>query len=57
MGKEADEMTEDALGPAALWASSAARVNSTPMAVYELSQRAEVHKADAAGRVRYEHYN
>ena len=33
------------------------RVNPTPMAVYELSQQAEVHMAVAAGRVRYEHNN
>ena len=55
MEKEADEMAEDMLIPAALWESSAAKVNPTPMAVYELSQRAGVHMAVAAGRVRYEH--
>ena len=57
MEKEADEVAENALIPPALWQSSAASVNPTPMAVYELSQRAEVHMAVAAGRVRYEHNN
>ncbi|MCY3708610.1 MAG: ImmA/IrrE family metallo-endopeptidase [Caldilineaceae bacterium] len=57
MEKEADEMAENALIPPELWKSSAARANPTPMAVYELSQRAEVHMAVAAGRVRYEHNN
>lgn len=55
MEKEADEMAGNALIPAELWASSGARENPTPMAVYELSQRAEVHMAVAAGRVRSEH--
>ena len=57
MEKEADDMAEDALIPAALWESSAARVNAAPMAVYELSQRAEVHMAVVAGQVRFEHNN
>ena len=55
--KEADEMAENALIPPELWKFSAASVNPTPMAVYELSQRAEVHMAVAAGRVRYAHNN
>ena len=54
MEKEADEMADNVPVTAALWESSASRVNPTPMAVYELSQRAGVHKAVAAGRVRYE---
>ena len=57
MEKEADEMAENALIPPELWKSSAASVDPTPMAVYELSQRAEVHMAVAAGRVRYTHKN
>ena len=57
MEKEADDLAENALIPPDLWESSAARVNPTPMAVYELSQRAEVHMAVAAGRVRYAHNN
>ena len=57
MEKEADEMAENALIPPELWESSAASVNPTPMAVYELSQRAAVHMAVAAGRVRYAHNN
>lgn len=57
MEKEAGEMAENALIPAELWASSGARENPTPMAVYGLSQRAGVHMAVAAGRVRYEHKN
>ena len=57
MEKEADDLAEVALIPAELWESSAAKVNPTPMAVYELSQQAEVHMAVAAGRVRYEHNN
>ena len=48
-------MAENALVPAALWESSAARVNPTPMAVYELSQRAVGAYEVAAGRVRCEH--
>ena len=55
--QEADETAENALIPLGLWESSAARENPTPMAVYELSQRAGVHMAVAAGRVRYEHNN
>ena len=50
-------MAENALIPAALWESSAVRVNPTPIAVYEISQRAGVHMAVAAGRVRYESHN
>ncbi len=57
MEKEADEMAEDALIPPELWASSAANAAPTPMAVYELSQRAEVHMAVVAGRVRYANNN
>ena len=57
MEKEADEMAENVLVPPALWGSSATRENPTPMAVHELSQRAEVHMAVAAGRVRYGHNN
>ena len=57
MEDEADEMAEDTLIPPELWASSAASVEPTPMAVYELSQRAGVHMAVAAGRVRYESGN
>ncbi|MCY3993750.1 MAG: ImmA/IrrE family metallo-endopeptidase [Caldilineaceae bacterium] len=55
--QEADETAENALIPPELWESSAARERPTPMAVYELSQQAEVHMAVAAGRVRYEHNN
>ena len=57
MEREADELAEDALIPPELWESSAARADPTPMAVYELSQRAEVHMAVVAGRVRYENKN
>ena len=57
MSKEADELAENALIPAELWESSAASVNPTPMAVYELSQQAAVHMAVAAGRVRHAHNN
>ena len=55
--QEADETAENALIPPGLWECSAAREHPTPMAVYELSQRAGVHMAVAAGRVRYEHKN
>ena len=55
MEREADDSAENAFMPAALRESSAVRVNPTPMAVYELSQRAGVHMAVAAGRVRYEY--
>ncbi len=48
-------MAENVLIPVAFWESTAVKVNPIPMAVYELSQRAEVHKAVAAGRVRCEH--
>lgn len=45
---------ENALIPPALRESSGGRENPTPMAVYELSQRAELLMAVAAGRVRNE---
>ena len=57
MEKEADDLAEEALIPPRVWKSSAAKANPTPMAVYELSQRAEVHMAVVAGRVRYVHNN
>ena len=57
MEKGADDTSENVLNPAELWEYSAARVNLKTMAVYELAQRAEVHMAVAAGRVRYEHNN
>ncbi len=57
MEDEADKAAEDALIPPEVWESSPASERPTPMAVYELSQRAEVHMAVVAGRVRYEHRN
>ena len=50
--EEADELAEDALIPRDVWETSAAAENPSPMAVYDLSRKAEVHMA--AGRVRYE---
>lgn len=52
--EEADELAEDALIPRDVWETSAAAENPSPIAVYDLSRKAEVHMAVAAGRVRYE---
>ena len=57
MEQEADDLAEDALIPPDVWKSSAARESPTPIAVYDLSQKAGVHMAVAAGRVRYEFKN
>ena len=54
---EADRLAADALIPPELWESSSARVNPSPMAVYDLSQKAKVHMAVVAGRVRHEREN
>ncbi len=55
--KQADQEARDALIPPDLWEDSPARNNPSPMAVYSLSQEAEVHMAIVAGRVRYDRNN
>ena len=60
MEKDADELATNALIPPDIWKSwksSPACANPSPMAVYDLSQKAEVHMAVVAGRVRYEWQN
>ena len=57
MEMEADQMATNALIPPGDWENSTACEKPTPMAVYELSQKAGVHMAVAAGRVRHEFKN
>jgi len=54
---QADEWAEEALVPRAIWETSEARQNPTPMSVLNLSQALKVHPAIVAGKVRYEQRN
>jgi HTH-type transcriptional regulator / antitoxin HigA len=54
---EADEWAEEALVPRAIWETSEARRNPTPMSVLNLSNALKVHPAIVAGKVRYEQRN
>jgi HTH-type transcriptional regulator/antitoxin HigA len=54
---QADEWAEEALVPAAIWETSEARQNPTPMAVVNLAKTLQVHPAIVAGRVRHEQRN
>ena len=54
---EADEWAEEALVPRAIWETSEARRNPTPMSVVNLSKALQVHPAIVAGKVRYEQRN
>jgi HTH-type transcriptional regulator/antitoxin HigA len=54
---QADQWAEEALVPAAIWETSEARGNPTPMAVVSLSKALQVHPAVVAGKVRHEQKN
>jgi HTH-type transcriptional regulator/antitoxin HigA len=54
---EADQWAEEALVPRAIWETSEARRNPTPMAVVSLSKEIEVHPAIVASKIRYEQKN
>ncbi len=54
---QADQWAEEALVPHAIWETSEARRNPTPMAVVNLSKVLQVHPAVVAGRIRHEQKN
>lgn len=54
---QADQWAEEALVPLAIWETSEARRNPTPMAVVSLSRALQVHPAIVAGRIRHEERN
>ena len=54
---QADEWAEEALVPQAIWETSEARQNPTPMAVVNLAKTLQVHPAIVAGKIRYEQKN
>jgi len=54
---QADQWAEEALVPLAIWETSEARRNPTPMAVVSLAKALQVHPAIVAGRVRHEEKN
>jgi HTH-type transcriptional regulator/antitoxin HigA len=54
---QADQWAEEALVPRAIWETSEARRNPTPMAVVTLSKTLQVHPAIVAGKVRHEQKN
>jgi len=54
---QADQWAEEALVPVAIWETSEARRNPTPMAVVSLSRAVQVHPAIIAGKIRHEQKN
>ncbi|MBI1737519.1 MAG: transcriptional regulator [Candidatus Rokubacteria bacterium] len=54
---QADQWAEEALVPLAIWETSEARRNPTPMAVVSLAKALQVHPAIVAGRTRHEEKN
>jgi HTH-type transcriptional regulator / antitoxin HigA len=54
---QADQWAEEALVPQAVWETSEARRNPTPMAVVSLSKALQVHPAIVAGKIRHEQKN
>jgi HTH-type transcriptional regulator/antitoxin HigA len=54
---QADEWAQEALVPEAIWETSEARQNPTPMAVVNLAKTLQVHPAIVAGRIRHEQKN
>jgi len=54
---QADQWAEEALVPPAIWETSEARRNPTPMAVVSLSKAVQVHPAIVAGKIRHEQKN
>jgi HTH-type transcriptional regulator/antitoxin HigA len=57
MEAQADQWAEEALVPNAIWETSEARRNPTPMAVVTLSRALQVHPAIVAGKIRHEQKN
>ena len=55
--KEADNMAQEALVPAAGWSQSPARVLRSPEAAQHLAEKLRIHPAIVAGRMRYEAKN
>jgi HTH-type transcriptional regulator/antitoxin HigA len=54
---EADQWAEEALIPLAIWETSEARRNPTPMAVVNLAKALQVHPAIVAGKIRHDAKN
>jgi HTH-type transcriptional regulator/antitoxin HigA len=54
---QADEWAEEALIPKAIWETSIARRDPSPMAVMNVANALQVHPAIVAGRIRHEHRN
>jgi HTH-type transcriptional regulator/antitoxin HigA len=54
---QADEWAEEALVPHAVWETSEARLNPTPMAVVNLSKALQLHPAIIADKIRHEQKN
>ncbi len=54
---QADQWAEEALVPGAIWETSEARRNPTPMAAVNLSKALQVHPAIVAGKIRHEQKN
>ncbi len=54
---QADQWAEEALVPQAIWETSEARRNPTPMAVVSLSRALQIHPAIVAGKIRHEEKN
>jgi HTH-type transcriptional regulator / antitoxin HigA len=54
---QADEWAEEASVPDAIWQSSEARLNPTPMAVVTLAKALQIHPAIVAGKIRHETKN
>jgi HTH-type transcriptional regulator/antitoxin HigA len=54
---QADEWAEEALVPRAIWETSAARHDPTPMTVIHLANALQVHPAIVAGKIRHERRN
>jgi HTH-type transcriptional regulator/antitoxin HigA len=54
---QADQWAEEALVPLAIWETSEARRNPTPMAAVSLSKALQVHPAIVAGKIRHEQKN
>lgn len=54
---QADQWAEEALVPRAIWETSDARHNPTPMVVATLSNALQIHPAIVAGKIRHEQKN
>jgi HTH-type transcriptional regulator/antitoxin HigA len=54
---QADEWAEEALIPKAIWETSIARLDPSPMAVMNVANALQIHPAIVAGRIRHEQRN